>query len=173
MQIELGRLVDALPGFVWTALPDGQIEFLNQRWCGYTGLRLNESCGRGWQAAVHPEDLPRLLAGWRADPAPCAPVEAEGRLRGSDGNYRWVLFRAEPSAGGAGEGVKWCGLGTDIDARKTAEEARLAEVQRELQLTVDTLPAMVATYRPDGSRIFVNRTWLDYTGLSVGSAIDA
>src|SRR5262249_45166739 len=86
---------------------------------------------------------------------------------------RWFLFRAEPSADGAGEVVKWCGLGTDIDARKTAEEARLAEVQRDLQLTVDTLPAMVATYRPDGSRIFVNRTWLDYTGLSVGSAIDA
>src|SRR5262245_48875143 len=102
MESELGRVVDALPGFVWTALPDGQIDFLNRRWCGYTGLGLDESRGRGWQAAVHPEDLPRLLAGWRADPAPREPVETQVRLRGSDGKHRWFLFRAQPSTDASG-----------------------------------------------------------------------
>ena len=81
MEIEIGRVVDALPGFVWTALPDGQIEFLNQRWCGYTGLGLDECRGRGWQAAVHPQDLPRLLAGWRANPAPAVPVDLRAEVR--------------------------------------------------------------------------------------------
>ena len=43
METELSRVVDALPGFVWTAFPDGQIDFLNRRWCEYTGLSVDEA----------------------------------------------------------------------------------------------------------------------------------
>jgi PAS domain-containing protein len=56
-QDEHSRIVDALPGLVWTALPDGQIDFLNQRWREYTGLNYEEACGLGWQAAIYPDDL--------------------------------------------------------------------------------------------------------------------
>lgn len=38
LQDQLRRAVDALPGLVWTARPNGDIDFLNQRWCEYTGL---------------------------------------------------------------------------------------------------------------------------------------
>src|SRR3954451_14843702 len=92
MESELSRVIAALPGLVWTALPDGQFDFINQRWSEYTGLEVDASHGRGWQVAVHPGDLPGLLDGWRGGRAPGAPVETEVRLRGSDGNYRWFLF---------------------------------------------------------------------------------
>ena len=59
MENQLNQVVDALLGLVWTALPDGRIDFLNQRWCEYTGLSVDEAYGQGWQAAIHPEDLPR------------------------------------------------------------------------------------------------------------------
>jgi PAS domain S-box-containing protein len=120
---ELGRIVDALPGLVWTALPDGQIEFLNQRWSDYTGFPADECRGEGWQAVVHPDDLPGLLAGWRPESAAAAPVETPARLRGQDGKYRWFLFSAHPSADASGHVVKWSGLGTDIDERVHAETA--------------------------------------------------
>ena len=123
MEGELGRAVDALPGLVWTADPDGQVDFLNQRWRDYTGLGVEESYGREWQTRVHPEDLPRLLAGWRSVPASSAPVEAEARLRGLDGQYRWFLFLAQPSIDASGRIIKWWGVSTDIDDRKRAEEA--------------------------------------------------
>ena len=54
MENELSRVVDALPGLVWTALPDGHVDFLNQRWCEYTGLSIDEAYGRGWQTADPP-----------------------------------------------------------------------------------------------------------------------
>jgi PAS domain-containing protein len=72
MENELSRVVDALPGLVWTALPDGRIDFLNQRWCEYSGLSVEEALGvdeaygGGWQTAIHPEDLPGLLERWRS-----------------------------------------------------------------------------------------------------------
>ena len=47
MENNLNRVVDLLPGLVWTALPDGQVDFLNQRWCEYTGLSVAEGLRRG------------------------------------------------------------------------------------------------------------------------------
>src|SRR5215813_13433551 len=35
---QLRLAVDTIPGLVWSALPDGSAEFLNQRWLEYTGL---------------------------------------------------------------------------------------------------------------------------------------
>src|SRR5215471_18490811 len=136
MDSALGRVVDSVPGLVWTAFPDGQIDFLNQRWSEYTGLGVDECHGRGWQGAIHPEDLPRLLAGWRPDSASTAPVETQVRLRGPDGKYRWFLFRAHPSTDASGLVIKWSGLATDIDERRQAEEALRAS-ERRFRLIVD------------------------------------
>ena len=52
MESELSCVVDALPGLVWTAFPDGRIDFMNQRWSEYTGIEIERSRGRGWQAAI-------------------------------------------------------------------------------------------------------------------------
>jgi PAS domain-containing protein len=53
MENELSRVVDALPELVWTALPDGRIDFVNQRWREYTGLSVDEAYGQRWQTAIH------------------------------------------------------------------------------------------------------------------------
>jgi PAS domain S-box-containing protein len=166
MDSALGRVVDAVPGLVWTAFPDGQIDFLNQRWSEYTGLGVDECRGRGWQAALHAEDLPRLLAGWRPDSASTAPVETQVRLRGPDGKYRWFLFRAHPSTDASGVVVKWSGLATDIDERRQAEEALRAS-ERRFRLIVDGLPVLLSTATPDGELEQANRQYLEYFGASL------
>ena len=80
MENEFSRVVDMLPGLVWTALPDGQVDFLNQRWCEYTGHSVAEAYGQGWQTAIHAEDLPKLLERWRSILASCKPSEMEARV---------------------------------------------------------------------------------------------
>jgi PAS domain S-box-containing protein len=166
MESELGAVVDALPGLVWTAFPDGQMDYLNRRWSDYTGLEVEESRGCGWQSAVHLEDLPRLLAGWQVDSTSCMPVEAQARLRGPDGKYRWFLFRAHPSIDASGEVVKWCGLGTDIDERMQAAEALRASEHR-FRLIVDGLPVLLSTATPDGKLDQANRHYLEYFGATL------
>jgi PAS domain S-box-containing protein len=139
MENEISRVVDALPGLVWTALPDGHVEFLNQRWFEYTGLSVDEARGRGWQAAIHPEDLSELLERWQFSLASGEPREMEARVRRSDGEYRWFLVRICPLADASGQVVKWCGLNTDIDDRKRAE-AMLAGENRLLELVASGRP---------------------------------
>jgi len=52
-------------------------------------------------------------------------------------------------------------------------EARLSDGERDLQLTIDSIPVFVAIYRPDGTRSFVNRTWQEYMGLTLEEATGA
>jgi PAS domain S-box-containing protein len=136
----LRLVVDAIPGLVWTARPDGHIDFLNRRWLEYTGLTLAQASGWGWQDAIHPADLGGLLAYWRGLLAAGAPGETEARLRRSDGAYRWFLFRGVPFHDAEGRLVKWYGQTTDIEDRKRAETLLEGE-KRLLEL--------VATGRPE------------------------
>ena len=131
MQDELSRVVDALPGLVWTALPDGSIDFLNGRWCEYAGLSADRGRGTGWHSAVHPEDLPGLLERWRSIMASGKPGELEARLRGSDGEYRRFVLGLRPLIDASGDVVKWCGINTDVEDRKCAEdELRRSEARK-------------------------------------------
>src|SRR5215470_6198045 len=115
MESQLRRLVEALPGSVWTALPDGNLDFVNQCWRGYTGLELEDALGSGWQVAVHPMDLPSLHAVWRSMLASGEAAEIEARLRRRDGQYRWFQIAANPVRDETRQLVRWCGLNTDID----------------------------------------------------------
>jgi PAS domain S-box-containing protein len=123
METNDGRVLDALPGLVWTALPDGRADFVNGRWRDYTGVAFEAACGHGWLCAVHPDDQPGLLAAWERCTASGDPGEREARLRRADGAYRRFLFRASPVTDDAGAIVKWCGLNTDIEDRGRTEEA--------------------------------------------------
>jgi PAS domain S-box-containing protein len=135
---QLRLVIDSIPALVWSALPDGSRDFLNQRWLEYTGLSLEEGLGRGWQAAIHPEDRARLVDEWRAALAAGKPLETEERVRRADGEYRWFLLRAVPLRDKLGNIVKWYGTSTEIDERKRAEEV-LREQAGLLDLTHDTV----------------------------------
>jgi PAS domain S-box-containing protein len=116
------HVVDAIPAIVWGALPDGSVEFVNDRWIAYTGLRIEDALGEGWKAAIHPEDLGRTVEYWRAMLASGEPANIEHRIRGVDAKYRWFLTRCVPVRNAAGELTRWYGSCTDIEDRKVVEE---------------------------------------------------
>lgn len=113
--------IDTIPGLVWTSLPDGHIDFLNQRWLVYTGLSNSEAEGWGWQQTIHPDDLGPLVEYWKSILISGEPGDYVARMRRFDGVYRWFLFRGVPSYDEYGVLVKWYGQTTDIHDRKIAE----------------------------------------------------
>src|SRR5882724_1490074 len=127
---QLRLVIDTIPALVWSVLPDGSVDFLNQRWLEYTGLSLEDGLGQGWQAAIHPEDRARFVDEWSAALAAGEPLEAETRLRRADGESRWFLLRAVPLRDEKGNIVKWYGTSTDIEDRKQAEEIRTAQARQ-------------------------------------------
>src|SRR5467141_4008897 len=107
---------------VWSAAPDGSVDFFNPRWLDYTGLSPDQSRDWRWTAAIQPDDLSRLTDAWQSILVSGEPGETEARLRRFDGAYRWFLFRANPLRDESGKIVKWYGTNVDIEDRKRAEE---------------------------------------------------
>jgi PAS domain S-box-containing protein len=50
-------------------------------------------------------------------------------------------------------------------------EARLANAERELRVTLDTIPTLAWRTRADGFAEYLNKRWLDYTGISLKDAL--
>jgi PAS domain S-box-containing protein len=155
--------VDTIPTLAWSARPDGSADFFNQRWLDYTGLAAEQALDWGWQIAIHPDDLRRMMAGFEEALKLARPFEAEGRFRSSDGEFRWFLFRASPLRDESGKVVKWYGTNTDIEDRKRAEEA-LRSNEQNLRLIVDSIPGLVVTTTPVGEIELLNRQVLEYFG---------
>jgi PAS domain S-box-containing protein len=128
--------IDTIPAPVWSALPDGSMDFINQRLVEFCGFSPDQGLGWGWESAVYAGDRDRLLGAWRAAIASGKAMEVEARMRRADGQYRWLLIRNVPLHDEAGKIVKWYGASADIDDRKQAEQALrksqayLAESQR-------------------------------------------
>ena len=140
----LRLVIDTMPGLVWSSLPDGYIDYLNQRWLDYTGLTLERASGWGWQQAIHPKEAAGLVEYWTSILAGGTAGEYEARLRRHDGAYRWFLFRGVPFCDESGAVVKWYGTNTDIEDRKQAEE--------KLRLSEKSLA--------DGQRLTKTGTWV-------------
>jgi PAS domain S-box-containing protein len=127
-------VIDTLPAVVWSKLPDGSADFMNQRFREYTGLSVEQGLGWGWMTnTFHPED--RADEEWRAAFAAGEPFEREARLRGANGKYRWFVTRAEPLRDERGKVVKWYGITSDVEDRKRAEEALLDAQEKLAQVT--------------------------------------
>jgi len=129
---QLRDVIDTIPTVVWTALPDGSIDFANRHWEEYSDLSSELTAGSGWETTVHPEDLKRNAEKWRASTTTGEPFENEVRFRRADGEYRWFLVRAVPMRDARSRIVKWYGTTTDIEDRKRAEQlqADLAHINR-------------------------------------------
>jgi PAS domain S-box-containing protein len=120
---DIRLVVDTIPTLAWSAGRDGSADFFNQRWLDYTGLSAEQALGSGWQVAIHPEDLVRILETYREALNSVKPYEVEGRFRRSDGEYRWFLFRGSPLRDRSGKVAKWYGTNIDLEERKRAEDA--------------------------------------------------
>jgi PAS domain S-box-containing protein len=122
---ELRLAINTIPALVWTALPDGSVDFINQRW-EEIGLSLDDV--REWNKVLHPVD--RMGDRWRVAVETGTSFENIERLRRADGEYRWFLGRAQPLRDELGKIVKWYGVSTDIEDQKRAEDAFRESEQR-------------------------------------------
>ncbi|PSB08892.1 histidine kinase [Pleurocapsa sp. CCALA 161] len=128
-QQELELITEVIPQQIWTATPDGEIDYLNQRWQDYTGISLEQIKDSGWSSIVHPEDLVRVSEAWSKSIQSGKQYNLEARLGNFNGVYRWFLTRARPLHNESGEIIKWYGTNTDITIIKELESKLLQQTE--------------------------------------------
>lgn len=136
----LSVLLDLSPQVVMTADAEGRITWLNRWWHEYTGTPWGEGLGEGWQASIHPEDRPALLAAWAQAVAAAARGEgaefvAEARMfHAASAGHRWHVLRGRPLPEGG-----WVGVAVDTHELRAAQ-AEAAEAAERLRATYENAP---------------------------------
>jgi len=127
------KLADSMPQIVWTAQPDGYLDYYNKQWYQYTGFK--ESYGdQSWVPILHPDDVEPCISTWHESVKTGQPYQIEYRFKDPDnpGAYRWFLGRALPIKNENGKIIKWFGTCTDIDdvkrTRKRKDELEIITV---------------------------------------------
>ena len=133
----LRLFMETIPQMLWSAAPDGSIDYYNQRILDYTGLSMDELRGSGWIKPIHPDERDAMTKVWTAAVAEGVPFKSEFRSRrGADGMYRWCVSSALPLRDREGRILKWYGSIVDLHDWKQAQEslrsreAELAHITR-------------------------------------------
>jgi PAS domain S-box-containing protein len=119
-------MAESMPQKIFTAKPNGDIDYFNRQWTLFTGLTFEQIKNWGWTQFIHPDDLEENLRAWRDSIASGEPFILEHRFRRADGAYRWHLSRAQAMRDANGNISMWIGSNTDIHEQKEKEE----ELQR-------------------------------------------
>src|SRR5467141_3005091 len=135
-ELNLGLVVDSIPGLVNTMTAEGENEFVNQQVLDYFGKSHEQLKNWSTSGAVHPDDLPRVIAAFTSSIETGQPYDTQHRIRRADGVYRWFQVRALPLRNTEGRIIRWYVLSTDIDERKQAQD--------RLQLLLDVTNQVVS-----------------------------
>ena len=116
-------LIEAAPQVIWVADADGQVALLNKAWHEFSGRTDEESLGTRWAEALHPEDLPDVLAKWERAYTHGETYSGECRFQAEDGSYETFIFIGTPVRDDSGKIINWVGINTNIADRVQAEIA--------------------------------------------------
>ena len=135
-EAQFRTLSEAMLNHVWTAAPNGMLDWFNGRVIEFGGLPASELYGTGWAKLVHKEDIALAGERWASALVSGDPYETEFRLRRADGVYRWHIARAVALRDANGAIVRWIGTNTDIEDQKASGQA-LADLNSSLERQVE------------------------------------
>lgn len=151
------EIANTFPFIVWTAEPDGHVDYANRAFAAYIGLdrKVLES-SIDWTPYVHPDDVSYCLDVWARSIRTGQTYLVDYRLQeASSGDYRWHRVRAEPVRDDAGRIVKWYGSATDINETKFLQQEATALANR-LHNTLESITDGFFILDADWSFTFLN-----------------
>ncbi len=164
------EMAEGIPQLAWTANPDGWIYWYNQRWYQYTGTTPSQMEGWGWQSVHDPNELPKVMARWKASISTGEVFDMVIPLRGADGVFRPFLTRVMPLRDTDGRVVRWFGTNTDISEQRRIEQA-LRQSEERWATTLRSIGDAVISTDADGKIMFMNDVAQTLTGWTLADAL--
>ncbi|BAV09515.1 two-component system, chemotaxis family, CheB/CheR fusion protein [Filimonas lacunae] len=128
-------LTESVPLAIWMAGVDRQVDFVNNQFEIYTGIKASEAVRGKWQQSLHPEDLVLLNKTWEQATDSKTGFQMEVRLMRADGAYHWNLLQARVRKDDHGNIIDWLIINTDIHEQKVVNEVLEMKVaQRTAEL---------------------------------------
>ena len=131
-------MAESMPLIVWSASPNGEIDFLNQHFYSYSGYNNKSNFQQNWENIVHADDLEKLKLIWKDSLETKKDFSIELRLQKADGQYYWHLLRARAKRDDQDNLTSWIGTCTDVHEQKTHRETleqKVKERTKDLELS--------------------------------------
>ncbi len=116
-----------------------------------------------WESRLHPEDRDAVVSALHKTVEGGESWRAEYRFRKADGEYAWVLDRANIVYDETGVPYRMLGSMLDISAIRAANRAAERREAEYFQLA-ESLPHIVWIADAAGKVIYLNRQWETFTG---------
>jgi PAS domain S-box-containing protein len=161
MEAGLVRVLDTLPGMVFTALSSGIIDFVNKALVEFTGIPLVGTSGWNWPIDAELTRASTLSEDFRSMLLLADPFEMEVPIRRADGASRSLLVRCNPTRDMDGV-QRWYGVATErlTDPGESGDGS-------DFQRVVDSIPVPVAVTTPTGDVEALNNPALNYFGTTL------
>ena len=153
------QLANTIPQLAWMADPSGWVFWYNDRWYEYTGTTPRDMEGWGWQSVHDPQELPRVLEGWKRSIETGERFDMTFPLKGADGTFRPFLTRVNPLRDAEGRVTLWFGTNTDLSDRVKLDE--------RFRITADSAPVLIWISDTTKACTWFNKPWLDFTGRTM------
>jgi len=150
-------ILDSMPDKIFTAKPNGDVDYVNPQWIEFTGLPFEQISDWGWKQIIHPDEVAENVRAWQHSIDTSEPFQFEHRFRRADGEYRWHVSRALPMRDEEGRVLMWVGSNTDVHDIKQAEMAmhdsevryrRLFEAAKDGILILDSRTGRIIDANP-------------------------
>ncbi len=156
------QLADSMPQIVWTAHPDGEIDYYNAKWREFTANSPEVTQMRDWLSLIADEERDKVERTWEKSLKSGAPLQTECRLwDNKTAAYRWHLIRALPIRSKAGKVLRWFGTCTDIDQQKNAELE-----QNKFVSLIENSSDFIGICDLNQKVVYVNKAGLKMVGLA-------
>ena len=136
-------IANSAPVPIWVSRRDGLREFVNTAYVDFLGCTFEEALNFDWRKALHPDDLPRILAEQKAGEGGLRPFTLEARYRRRDGQWRWLRSESQPRWGPLGQHTGFIGVAHDVTNSKEAEQ-KLTLLNETLERQAEERSAQLA-----------------------------
>lgn len=149
------HFAESLADLVWSTRPDGHADYFNRRFLEYLGCTLEELVGWTWAEMIHPDDAPGVRRAWERAFTTGGEYDVDFRVRRHDGVYRWHHSHGSPMRDEAGRITRWFGTCTDVDDRRSDEEA-LRRYEQRFARFMEHLPGLAWIKDSEGRYVYAN-----------------
>jgi PAS domain S-box-containing protein len=159
-------MAEWVPVFIFTTGAEGRMDYVNERFSEYTGLRLQSLAGDGWMQAVHPDDRTGVMEQWLVAIKNAQPLSTGLRIVAQDGSYHWFHCQAHPVHDDHDRIVKWFGSCADIDELMQSQ-SELRALNERLEERVGERTAQLISANRELEREFNERQRLEQEMLEI------
>lgn len=157
-------MAENVPAMIWMSGDDRYADYFNKTWLEFTGRTQEEESNERWLENVHPDDVQRCVDGYNEAYREQRGHYVEYRLKRHDGQYRWIADNSVPRYNSDGTFAGFISACIDIDDQKNFRE-KIMESELRLKTISNASPVGLWMTDATGQCLFVNETWIDWTGV--------